>query len=119
MNKRIPNNRNGRETGLFIQYGTQGPKFSSPPFKPCVSKIGGNMNKAIMIILLLFTSACGHWEPIVDLKGSLSGENFQEDKIMCRAIIKDETSLLYGAWYDKELMQNCMSNRGHSILNKW
>ena len=80
------------------------------------------MNKVFLVILLLMTSACGitkHCEPIVDLKGSLSGENFQEDKIMCRAIIKDETSLLYGAWYDKELMQNCMSNRGHSILNKW
>ena len=80
------------------------------------------MNKVFLVILLFMTSACGmtkDWVPIVDLKGSLSGENFQEDKIMCRAIIKDETSLLYGAWYDKELMQNCMSNRGHSILNKW
>ncbi len=77
------------------------------------------MNKVFLVILLLMTSACGHWEPLVDLKGSLSGENFQEDKIMCRAIIKDETSALYGAWYDRELMQNCMNGRGYSVLNKW
>ena len=34
------------------------------------------MNKVFLVILLLMTSACGitkHWEPIVDLKGSLSG----------------------------------------------
>ena len=80
------------------------------------------MNKVFLVILLLMTSACGitkHWEPIVDLKGSLSGENFQEDKIMCRAIIKDETSKLYAAWYDYELMKNCIEGRGYSILNKW
>ena len=80
------------------------------------------MNKVFLVILLFMTSACGmtkDWVPIVDLKGSLSGENFQEDKIMCRAIIKDETSALYGAWFDKELMQNCMNGRGYSILNKW
>jgi len=80
------------------------------------------MNKVFLVILLLMTSACGitkDWEPIVDLKGSLSGENFQEDKIMCRAIIKDETNKLYAAWYDYELMSNCIEGRGYSVLNKW
>ena len=77
------------------------------------------MNKVILVILFLLTTGCGSkWVPIVDLKGSLNGENFQEDKIMCRAIIKDETKPLYAAWYEKEMMTNCLSGRGHSILNK-
>ena len=78
------------------------------------------MNKLILIGLLLLTSACGiskEFVPLVDLKGSKDGKMMQEDVVMCRAIIKLETNALYGAWYDRELMTNCMQGRGHSVIN--
>ena len=75
------------------------------------------MKTLVLISLLLLTSACGHWQPIVDLKGSENGHLAQEDEIMCRAVIKMETNALYAAWYDRELMTNCMKGRKHSVLN--
>jgi len=78
------------------------------------------MKKLALISLLLFTSACGmtkDFNPLVDLKGSKNGAMAQEDKVMCRAIIKMETNALYSAWYDRELLTNCMNGRGHSVLN--
>ena len=107
--------------GRLNTNGTLGDSHFADTSYPSVSQTkGGTMNKLILISLLLLTSACGmtkDFNPLVDLKGSKNGAMAQEDKIMCRAIIKMETNALYAAWYDRELITNCMQGRGHSVLN--
>ena len=100
--------------------GTLGNSHFADASYPSVSQTkGGTMNKLILISLLLLTSGGlgKDFDPFVDLKGSNDGSMAQEDKVMCRAIIKMETNALYAAWYDRELITNCMQGRGHSVLN--
>ena len=82
---------------------------------------GKAMKYSIMTALILLTS-CTH-RPVVDLRASKEqAQVFQRDLMECEVLAKQITGnaisrVLFTGY--RQAMNNCITGRGHSVLNDW